>query len=282
MSGTKEILLSVDEIKQIEAFVFLNPHLANPNVLNIANGKCSIAKVSPMTGLILVWGNNYTGFTHIQERHDFFSILPYWIEVKESDRNTSMKLQDQSRFRPDSIPFWDYISIADSLYKPENINVEKNSHIAKFDLYFGEHVNKENRMELYNLLLYKNSKVIHTLYPQSSRNNRKRVSKFNFARGVARGVQNYKEAIVEITIPYLNSNKIVQYSLLIKKYLGRKIEESIVIIHDKNGMPAGFVSVAERSFTNFQSLPHEITIWQLADLRDLELCIKIINSQMLG
>jgi hypothetical protein len=282
LSNTKEILLSVQEIKQVESFVLQNPQLADPNSLNIANGKCSIAKVSPITGLILVWGNNFTGFTHIHERHDFFSISPYWIEVIDNDGNTNIKLQDQSRFRPDSIPFWDYISIADSLYKPENINVEKNKRPEDFDLYFGHYVNNENKSELYNLLVYKNSKIIHSLYPQSGRNNKKRISNFNFTRGVTRGLQNYNEGIVEITIPYLNSENTVKYSLLIKKYLGQKIEESLVIIHDPNGVPEGFVSVAERRFNKFKSLHHEIFTFQHADLRGLEDWIKRINKQMLG
>ncbi len=279
MSDKKEILLTIQEIKQIESFVLRNPQLADPNSLNIDNGKCSIAKVSPITGLILVWGNDFTGFSHIHERHDFFSITPYWVEMKEKD-GTKKKLQDQSRFRPDTTPFWDYISIADSIYKPNNISVDKNSRPDEFDLYFGEYVNKENKSEMYKLLLYKNSKVIHSLYPQSKRNNKKRVSGFDFSRGVVRGLQNYNQGVLEITIPYLDHERVVRYSILIKKHLGPKIEEANIVIHNADGVSEGFVLVAERIFYNFRSLNHEIMMWQHTDLRYLENWIKKINDQL--
>jgi hypothetical protein len=279
MTTSNEILLTVEELKQIETFVLQNPQLADPNSFNIGKGHCSVVKVSRLTGLIIAQGNEFTGFEHIHSRHEFFSIVPYWKEVKEND-TSKIKLQDQSRFRPDSIPFWDYISIADSIYKSENLNIEKNTRIEDFDLYPGYHTNKDGSSDLYKMLLYKNSKVIHTLYPQSNKNNRKKISKFNFARGVVKGNHDYKKEIVEITIPYLNSDKKNKYSILIRKYLSQKVEEAIIIVHDETGAPQGFVSVAERRFNTFIAVPVEIITWQHTDLRELEEYIKRIDKQI--
>ena len=280
MHNPNEILLTAHEIKQIENFVLQNPHIADPNCFNIGNGLCSIVKVSPLTGLIIVQGNEFTGFDHIHSRHEFFSIVPYWTEANENNGSFKIKLQDQSRFRPDSVPFWDYMSIADSIYKPENINIEKNRRIDDFDLYYGRHVNKDGSPEMYKMLVYKNSKVIHTLYPQSNKNNKKRISNFNFVRGVVNGMQNYQKDLVEIKIPYLNAENTIKYSILIRKYLNRKIEEAIILVHNESGSPEGFVSVAERGFSNFQEVPFEIMVWQHADLRNLEEYIKKIDKQI--
>jgi hypothetical protein len=277
-----EILLTAQEINQIEQFVLQNPQLADPNCFNVGNGHCGVVKVSPVTGLIIVKGNSFTGFDHIHSRHEFFSFVPYWTDVVQEDGSTKKQLQDQSRFRPDSVPFWDYISIADSIYKPENINVEKNTRVLDFDLYFGQHVHKDGVQELYKMLVYKNSKVIHTLYPQSNKNNQKRVSKFNFARGVVKGMQNYNENFVEITIPYLDAEHYIKYSILIRKYLGKKTEEAFVLIHNKNGEPESFVSVAERKFNDCPALGFEVMVWQQADLRGLESYIKTIHRQICG
>jgi hypothetical protein len=279
LTQSTEILLTLDEIKQIEYFVLQNPHLANPNCFNIGTDPCSIIKISPKTGLILVQGNEFTGFEHIHSRHEFFSIIPYWTEVEKNNGQFKMKLQDQSRFRPDSVPFWDYINIADSLYKAENLNVEKNRRQNDFDLYYGNHKNKDGILDLYKMLVYKDSKIIHTFYPQANKNNKKRLSNFNFYRGIVNARQYYEDDLVEISIPYLNSDKKIKYSILIRKYLGHKMEEAIILVHDENENPNGFVSAAERKFSNFDSVPIEILFWQHTDLRNLENYIKKIDNQ---
>jgi hypothetical protein len=57
------------------------------------------------------------------------------------------------------------------------------------------------------------------------------------------------------------------------------MEEAIILVHDENENPNGFVSAAERKFSNFDSVPIEILFWQHTDLRNLEDYIKKIDNQ---
>lgn len=274
-----EILLTADEIKQIEKFVFDNPHLSDPNCFNIGNTHTSIVKVSPTTGLIIVEGNDDTGFQHIHARHEYYSFSPYWVDA-ESDGMAKKKLQDPSKFNPNSVPFWDYIKIADSIYKSENINIENNKRLDDFDLYIGPYLAKDGSQEFYKLLLYKGTKVIHTLYPKNQKYNRKKPKDFNLARGIVNGNISYKSGIVEITIPYKDHENKTKYSILVKKNLNIMREECFVLIHGNDGTAESFVSIGNREFKEFKEVPFETMIWQQADLRGFEEHIKHIDKHI--
>ena len=277
MIDSIEILLNADELKQIEKFVLDNPHLSDPNCFNIGSKHTSIVKVSPITGLIIVEGNEHTGFQHIHSRHEYYSFKPYWVETK-SEEVIKKKLQDPSRFNPDSVPFWDYIKIADSIYKSENINTENNRRLNEFDLFIGPHIAKDGLQEFYKLLLYKNTKVVHTLYPKSQKYNRKKPKDFNLARGIVSGNISYKSSIVEIIIPYKDHENNTKYSILVKKNLNVMREECFVLIHGDNGTAESFALIGEREFKEFKEVPFETMIWQQADLRGFEEHIKHIDN----
>ena len=78
--------------------------------------------VSAIHGLILIHGDEDTGFEHIRLRHEIYSPKTYW-KVGEND---SLKLDYPSKFSPKSIPIFDYVLLADAMCRVDFINIEGN------------------------------------------------------------------------------------------------------------------------------------------------------------
>jgi len=274
MHNEKEILFSNKELSSIEDFAIKNPQFRDPRLMNLTKYPIDIIKLSPIQGLIFAKGNEYTGFDHIHQRHERWTSKPKWIESKDKHGNIEIRLQNQGLFRKDSIPFFDYCNIAESVYKKENLNTEKNKRPELFEMYTGEHTHKEGIVSLYNLLVYKGTKVVHSLFPQSNKNNPKRVKGFKYTRGSVSGSWNIMNSVTMINIPYLNHQKIVKYVLIFRRLLYKNIEIAIVQVNDKTGKPWKSVIIGER---NIDSQNHgddlnqmELMRLQYADLRGLE------------
>jgi len=281
VTSKNEILLNGDEIKEIEEYAKQNPQLKDPNRVNLFGfGHKTIWKISPKHELIIVKGNEYTGFEHIHKRHELWSNTPYWIDIIDKSGKKRKKLQNQSKFRADSLPFWDYPSIADSIYSIDNLDNESNKRPKEFDLFIGQHRHKDGSIEKYKLLTYKRTKIVHTLYPQSNKNNGKRVKKFDFVRGPVLVNWNILKSIVEITIPYKNSCNKIKYSIFIRKFLTKHIEECLIYIYNDSGEPERFARLGQRPFESFESITHEEIRWQYADLRGFEQHIKSIDEKL--
>jgi hypothetical protein len=164
----EEILITFNDLAEITNHAKNNPHLKDPHLYIITKKYSDIMKISPIHELILINGNNDTGFEHIRIRHEQWINRPKWIDVQTKTEKDKNKLQDQSLFRKDSTPIVDYLKIADSLYTKENLQTTTKN--EQFDLYKGLHTHSDNETPKYKLLLYKDSKIIHTLYPQSNKN----------------------------------------------------------------------------------------------------------------
>lgn len=136
------------------------------------NNPLGIIKVSPK-GLIFIEGNDETGFKHISERHNYYSDRIDWINFKDNNNNTRERkgihgeiiknLDNPSRFSPNSIPIIDFVRIADDVFCTENYCLEKNKERELFDLYIG--CSKSINDRKYRLITYKNTKIVHTLFP---------------------------------------------------------------------------------------------------------------------
>src|SRR5690554_2292857 len=282
MHEESEILFSNEELKAIEDFVFKNPQMREPMLMNITKNPIDVVKVSTFHGLIFAKGNEYTGFDHIHQRHEQWTAVPKWIETKDENENINIRLQNQGLFRRDSIPFFDYCNIAESVYKKENLNTEKNKRPELFEMYSGEHTHKDGVTSNYNLLVYKGTKVVHTLYPQSDKNNPKRVRGFNYTRGGVSGNWDIMNSIITINIPYLNYKKVIKYILIIRRILVKNIEIAIVQVNDNNGRPWKSMTLGER-YIDSKRLKDglnqmELMQWQYADLRGLEKMILEIEK----
>ncbi len=283
MSEENEILFTQQELSSIEGFAFKNPQFRDPRLMNITKNSTDLVTLSPIQGLIFVKGNQYTGFDHIHQRHEQWTSKPNWIESKDGNGNVDIRLQNQGLFRKDSVPIFDYCNIAESVYKKENLNIEKNKRPELFEMYTGEHIHKDSTSAKYNLLVYKGTKVVHTLYPQSNKNNPKRVKGFKYTRGGVSGSWNLMNAIITIKIPYLNHKNIEKYILIFRKVLPKNIEMAIVQVNNNAGNPWRSVILGERKIdsNNYRDGLNqmELTRLQYADLRELEKYILEIDNK---
>jgi hypothetical protein len=148
-------------------------------------------------------------------------------------------------------------------------------------MYTGEHTHKDYVTSKYNLFLYKGTKVVHTLYPQSNKNNPKRIKGFNYTRGGVSGSWDMKNSIAMIDIPYLNHQEIIKYVLIFRRDFGNNIEIVIVQVNDNYGNPWKSIILGTRDIVspNIELNPIELTKIQYADLRELEKIILEIEEQ---
>ena len=259
MDNEQEILLNHSEIKSIEKFV-------SENVINTGKDFKTVYKVSPIKGLIFIKGNEHTGFEHINQRHNFWSKRPF----KKGQNSNEERLDNPSKFRSDSIPIFDYLKIAEAIFSSSNLNIELNKRPNLFDYYTGEYFHPSNQMEKYILLTYKGSKIVHSLFPKTKKNNTKKTKHFNFQRGNVSAKLNIANDILEISIPYLNSRNIVLYTILIRRNNISKIEKAFIISHNKKGEQLKSLYLGERDLVKVEDVDKLLTGYEFTDLTYFE------------
>lgn len=183
-----------------------NPDYKIENLFHPSFKKTHIIQVSKTKELILFYGNESTGFLHLHERHSNVSLKPFWKENR--------KLETPSKFKTDIIPFFHYLKIAEEIFNRENLNIIKNTNVDNFDLFIGES-STSGENERYRLVLYKNTKIIHTLHPESNLNNLK-LNTNSYARGAASLSSNLETNETVLKIPYKNPDNKLVYEILIK------------------------------------------------------------------
>ena len=254
-----EVLLTRKEIYEVLQSVAYNPMLSNPNIFfSDINNKKGVMRITPKNKLILIYGNEHTGFTHIRNRHSYWSEKTYW---KNSD-----KLDTPSKFEKTSIPIKDYIEIIDDLYCQENINLEKNNKPELFDLYFGNTSSTNLKDAKYKMLLYKGTKIVHTLYPTSSKHSKKKI--LDYRRGKPHGEQT--ESYTVIGIPYYDRNNKVIISFKLIWMNDTKIHSYVA----RNHSTSKSMTLYEKPFfepINYGSIIQDI---EYTDLSSVEKMIK--------
>lgn len=259
-----ENLLTPQEIQLVLQSARLNSVLRNPNVISFGSEKTSLYKISPNHGIIFIKGDSYTGFTHIHERHDYWSEKYFWKQD-----NDKVKLDNPSKFSRKIIPITDYIQIADDLFIEENINKEKNKSPDIFEMYSGVINEGQNSKAKYHMLLYKNTRIIHTLYPDKRKHNKKIT--INYVRGNAKGELRLNPSGSTIAIPYMDHKKNVVYSFQIIKDFEANIEIAVIINHKQNQRAKLF----ERPIEIIDELHADVEMMQNSDLSKIE---EIINQ----
>jgi hypothetical protein len=271
------LLLTMEEIAEIEKAAIETPALRLEYVFGTFGGDYkTIYKISPINGLIFIKGNEETGFEHIHSRHEFWSTNHGW----KTTGNGNDKPDDPSRFSKKSIPIIDYVLISDSIYSETNINIDNNNNPTLYDLYIGDHCDKDGLITKYKLLTYKNSKIVHTLFPVSDTNNKKIPKKFYLKRGEVSAEEIPDKNLLNIKIPYINKENKTQYSILISKHSVLKLERLFILIHNSNGDPENMTYVCERAINNFDTVTKELMTYQYTDLQQLEKEILAIDKQL--
>ncbi len=222
-----EILLTEDELSYII-------HKAKYSLLNnvgfvsqFTKTYKDIAHITPYKKLIFIRGNEHTGLEHIMFRHNAFS-----HEVNPLNK----AFVETSKFDKASRPLIDYSALSELLYEHTNLDEKSNKFLDKFDLYKG-YVNRIN----YILLLYKNTKVVHTLYPDEPIKNRQkkkyRRGKMIFEVGRIRVeiplFPYYDKGFcsASITIPYYDSQDKLCYAFQSTFLEKENIEKIVLLIY---------------------------------------------------
>lgn len=263
-----EKLFTKEELQEIQDSAANNHDLYwNAVVVDGQATERTIETISKRNHLVFVVGNEDTGFKHFNERHNFFSFQNFWIKNDESD----LKLDNPSKFHPKMMPIKDYVKIADNIFLPENKNITKNNKPDQFDKYTGIYIYEPGIEEKYHLITYKDTKIVHTMFPDKKKYNRKVRFKYGKGIGSIKLTSKSSEAYNDLLVPYLNNEKTTVFSILIRKFYNEKIERLIIQKHDKAGNPEIHYIFGERQLENFESFSREtLHFFQTADLGELE------------
>ncbi|MDB5198914.1 MAG: hypothetical protein JWO92_877 [Chitinophagaceae bacterium] len=242
--------LSKKEISSIIKEAETNLEYQNDKILHIGKAHSSIIKVSKIHKLILIEGNDKTGFQHINKRHDYFQSRFDW---------KGNKLGTGSKFWSRTFGYWDYLKIADEIYTTKNM-VQDNEQNA-YNLYRAKL--KINDVEcFYRLVVYNGTKIIHTIYPEENISIWKKSINFNFIRQISNTSIDYANCLKNVTMTYSNKKEIV-YSIRIIKDFNRKIE--VIEIFD---IKKGIQIYKEQNpyLLAFSFFPIELLMYEDADL----------------
>lgn len=226
-----------------------------------------VMAISEYKSLIMIRGNDDTGLHHIRARHNFWSTRAYTIQNPDG----SKMIQNQSKF-PDNITLVDELRIAEEVYSSENIIMNNIHPMAdKFDLFIGKTQLKEKgEIEEFKLLLYMDTKIIHSIFPKSAKYNRKRVKKFPFYRGRVDVFRHSKTGIKQVLIPYRDLERRLSYAIFIEKFESNDKELISLLTYIDKGERFSKRKLTERKITYFKSDTHERINYQYSDLREVE------------
>lgn len=215
--------LSLDDILSIQNEALNSLELQNENYFAIGDDYKSILNISPKQGLILIKGNEHLGFDHINLRHAYFG-KALWKKNKE-------ELDYPSKFSPKSIPLFEYADVADLMFRPDFLNVKDNSNPNVLDLYVGNVSSNVVEERRFKMLLYKDTKIIHTLFPTNDKYTLKKPKGFVFRKGPVSVSENMVTVVTTIKIPYLDFHSILRYTAVITMVFPKKIQYLKITIH---------------------------------------------------
>jgi hypothetical protein len=170
------------------------------------------------------------------------------------------------------MPIFDYIKIAEELYTPDNISIEKNKEPEIFDVFEG-HVNEENNgNSKYRMVLYKNTKIVHTLFPKSDKHNKKKY--IDFRRGKANGM--IDEKFCKIAIPYFDHQNIVIFSFQVIREFNENLETGLLVDHRNDKIKIYNLYERPFNFKDIKDIAVELDMFEIVDLSKAEKIIKEI------
>ncbi len=237
----------------------------------------SIITISKERHLIFTEGNEDTGFRHLSDRHSYFSRRHYW----RLDDQNEYKLDKPSKFYPGFMPMIDYVNIADEICRLENKNTTVNHKTNLFDKYTGEYCHEKFGSEKYHVLTYKDTMIVHTLFPDKKKHNPK--FKCLFARGPVSETLKYPEGINDLFVPFLDHTDSIRFSITIRRYYGQLMEHLIISEHDDTGEVLKQYLIGEREHAVFKRFEREdMHNLQHADISEFEQMINSIYQQKIS
>ena len=194
-----------------------------------------------------------------------------------ADNENGFRLDKPGKFHPKMMPIVEYVKIADAVFEMKNKNVTKNNRPDLFDKYTGVYCFEDEKAETFHLIMYKDTKLVHSLFPDKKTHNRKLKTKYG--KGFVSTKTKFPEAHNDLVVPYENEKGKIAYSVLIRKFYNEKIERTFILKHDSVGNPEASYQLGERSFLDFESFSREdINRYQLSDLVYFETIISKIDN----
>ncbi len=256
----QEILLTPEEIENIctkAKYSILN----NPGFVGqLTKIKTDIFSISPNKKLIFIQGNNFTGLQHINMRHRFYTNAHSKISDKE--------FVATSRFPKDSGTLFDYQKISEFVYSPDNIDPQNNNP-ELFDVYKAKFDETE-----YRLILYKDTKIVHTLFPIERKKPKKKFEKTDIV------AQWHDLVTLLAVIPYFDSNQILRYGIGVTLYTNDQTEKWDILIYE-NGKVVKHVELGKQKVEYQFDIGTRVQQINYADVSKLEdIIYKIENGEI--
>ena len=265
-TSMQEELFTCDELNKIirEA---ADPIYLEPNLLHLGSKKLSINGVSSENGLILPYGNDWTGYKHIFERHSLSSRKPYWDE--------DGKIGNPTKFRLNLAPI-EYLSVAAKIYKHENLNNSKNRKPELFDVYIGIFRHNDGLEVEYKLITYKETKVIHTFFVNDNKKpfNKKKV--LDLRQGWANASQDYMNCIKTFEVPYFDTSDIKRFVVITRHLEISKKVKWYIQVNSIDGLPLITTFIKEFELTDDLPTPFQMTQLDFSNITWVEKIIKQI------
>ena len=237
----KKELLSYEEIQLIVAEA-ARPHFKDPRIIVFSRKRTDVIRVSTINQLIFIEGDVNTGFAHINQRHSQYHEKPHWRKTKGKDGTNYWQLQTHSFFSNSVTPYFDYPNIADSIYKNENLNIEENTNPENYDLYSGTYQSPKDGTIPFKLVLYKGTKIVHNLYPNTNIFTPERV--LNYKKGSLSATYSAKNCLATIRIPYRDRKKLIKYRIVFLQDYFHKREKILIerLNYDSKSLEIFFIT----------------------------------------
>lgn len=269
-----EQLLTQEEIN----FILMqakDPIFKLPGVIGkMSNGNpLTIASITPK-GLIFIHGNEHTGLKHIIDRHDYFSNRADWY----INQNDKYEIDNPSKFSRDSSLFPDYSAIVDEIYNKENFAESKRPDL--FEKYTGFSSRLQNTELQYHLLIYSGTKIVHSLFPQKKKFNKRRK-----IINLKRGELVVKEKIFDTRFlvakyPYTDFRNIVRYIIIIILDNKTRMLKTNVQINNTYGQPLYSELVAQKVLEKEMTAEEYFYSIENVDLTKVEKAIKKFHKEV--
>jgi hypothetical protein len=223
----EEELFTLQELIQITEEAKKTYYTAS-NIIHIGTKKLHIIGVSKTNGLILAYGNEWTGQEHIVQRHSLLSRKPYW--------NQNNKIDNPSKFSLDTYPI-NYLKIASEIFKSENLKNDINTRPEIFDIYVGKCEHRGFETD-YRLITYKGFKIIHTLFINHNKKpfNKKKI--LDLRQGWTSASNDILSGIHTYNFSYFDSNNTAVFKIILRYLEFEKLEKWYVQINLKDGTPS--------------------------------------------
>ena len=272
MALLQEVLLTPEQLAEIAKDAD-DPALKNPFRMHIRGfSAASIRRVSAQHDLVLVEGNEHTGLKHIRERHNSLGFKQAWKTHLTKKGQPVTRPDTPGQFRPTVIPEFDYVTIAEAVYSAGTRDTTGNKRPEVFEKFVGDYTHPDGLVDRHVLLLYKGTKVIHTLYPLRSTHNRKVPERFSLIRGHASTSWKVASGFITVTIPYYGTGSKQLYDLVFEFTPAEKLQEVLLWAYNDQGIRTHYMHLSSEVNDSLSeaSPMHLSGLVQYVDLRPYE------------